>query len=255
MGMGSKNKLILFPVILSAVAIGLFFTMSFNVDDSSNESKTITYIPSDITKANPNFVVEFGAASMAPTTAAQKAESIVYTLEGTVTNIDEPVLYVTSNGNVKAAIPIIMSVEKVHKGNLDSDTFTFYLNANVSIDGYIATSYSAIGKDVPVLPYIYRDYTISEIINSENIEYKIHSDSAQYEIDDKIIIHLGEDTKMISAINSGSFVVIGDYDLTSYYGTTRGKSDVYKIQEDVLFNYQGITQQYSIIINERQASP
>ena len=167
--MGKKNKMIIFPVILVVVAIGLFFTMSFIVDDSSIESKITTYIQSDITKANPKFIKIEGTNELWETIDIKDVkDDVVYTIQGTVLSIDDPIDWKTgvifstvkveegyTNEQIIGFIPITISVENVYKGNLTDETFTFYVDSN-----------------------------------KFNDEYHISSDAANFEIGEKVLVNL-----------------------------------------------------------------
>ena len=89
----------------------------------------------------------------------------------------------------------------------------------------------------------------------QNKKYSLGIHSSQHEIGDKIIVHIAEDEFQTSAINTASTIMITDFDLTPFYSLPSGEINVYKIQDDVIFNYQGIAQQYSVVINESQENP
>ena len=115
-----------------------------------------TYVPSDMTKANSNFEIGHGDAWWDTTDVRDVKEDIVYTIQGTVLSIGDPIDWgVERYGITDALIPITISVEKTYKGDWTEDTFTFYTQTSK----YRGT-------------------------------YYIYPDVAQFEIDEKILIHL-----------------------------------------------------------------
>jgi len=214
-GLDKKNKMILFPVILVVAAIGLFSAMSFNVDDLSNESKTTTYIPSNITKANPNILPEVGSSSYSTTNIYDVKDNVLYTIEGTILSIGDPIEWISNNSVIqaRAAIPITMSIENTYKGQTDSETFTFFLDSFIIIDG--------------ITP------SVQDLQNYSNVnkKYRLFSFEPQFELGDKVILHIGIsdiETNFIDDENLGS--------LTPYYFVKLGTYGYYKIQNDVAYN-------------------
>jgi len=115
----------------------------FSETVSKIETKNSVYVPSDITKGNPNFVVENAEIFWATANIEDVKDDVVFTLQGTVLSIDDPIDWTT--GTVSAVtnelqtmgfVPITMSVDKVHKGNLTEETFTFYVSSHKYNDHY-----------------------------------------------------------------------------------------------------------------------
>jgi len=138
-----------------------------NIQDSS-KTKNPIYIPSDITKANPNFVIENGERLWETIDIKDVKDDVVYTIQGTVLSIDDPIDWKTgvifstvkveegyTNEQIIGFIPITISVENVYKGNLTDETFTFYVDSN-----------------------------------KFNDEYHISSDAANFEIGEKVLVNL-----------------------------------------------------------------
>ena len=116
------------------------------------------YVPSDMTKDNSIFKIGRGGSMWDSTDVRKVKEHVVYTIQGTVLSIGVPIDWYGKNIN-KGYIPITISVEKIYKGNWKDDTFTFY---------------------------------ISTLKLGDN--YNFWSNAAQFEIDEKILIHLTSST-------------------------------------------------------------
>jgi len=232
------------PIVIFAVVFGATDFLKEDVE-SFEITKTPVYVPSDITKANPNFVVSSGgSSSYVPMTAENLLEHLDHIVEGTVTEIDDPVVYVLPNGEVRATIPVMLSVEKVHKGNVENDLpdiISLGVGARVFIDGYQTYSYSAIGKEAPSLMHsAFQDYSESEILNAENIIYQISHESAQFEVGDKVIVNLNEYT----VEDAVDVVYLDDYDgnySSKRYSMLYRNMDVIHIQDGVMFSSGGKT--------------
>ena len=214
------------------------------------------YVPSDMTKANPDIEVTPAHAWVGYSHISQYAHEIVYTLEGTVTTIQDPILWVQAAGFVTASIPITLSVEKVHKGNLESDQFTFFVTASpVFVDGRLATSFASLGEELH-LPhdFVIKDFAMDEISNSTDIRYRISDHSDQYEVGEKVIVHLVIYEDIDRTLSSGESVMISDGNITPYYTTPMGNESVYKIQDGLVFDHAGSAQQYDVVVNESRAT-
>ena len=162
----TMNKLLKISLvaIIPIVIFGVFLGSSdfLKEDITPLETDTIPiYIPSDITKANPNFIKMKGQSDLWATIHVEDVvEDVEYTIQGTVLSIDEPVDWNVSDQwpgsfQIMGFIPITISVENVYKGNLTDETFTFYIPTNK--------------------------------INSQ---YHIFQDSANFEVNEKVLIHL-----------------------------------------------------------------
>ena len=150
--------------VIGIVIVMVVFSGTF-VDESniSSESKIPTYIPSDITKINPKFVIESGESLWVTTDVKDVKDDVIFTLQGTVLSIDNPVDWnlggpvsaLTNQQQIMGFVPITISIEKIYKGNLSDDEFTFYLTSH-----------------------------------KYNDKYNFPPDAAQFEIGEKILIHL-----------------------------------------------------------------
>lgn len=121
------------------------------------------YIPSDITNANPNFVIENAEIFWSTHNIEDVKDDVVFTLQGTVLSIDDPIDWnvggpvstITNRQQIMGFIPITISLDKVYKGNLTDDTFTFYVTSN-KYDG----------------------------------KYHVSPDAANFETGEKVLVHL-----------------------------------------------------------------
>ena len=209
------------------------------------------YSPSDMTKANPTIEVTPIHAYSGYSHISQYAHEIVYTLEGTVTEIQDPIMWISPSGYVESAIPIVLSVETIHKGDLESDQFTFFISTEfVLIDGHVATSNVSLGIDTNLRHKLVKDFTVEEINNSTDKRYLISDHSDQYEIGDNVIVHLSADTYVDQTLSSGKSIMISNGNITPHYSTPMGEESVYKIQGGVVFDHAGSTVQYDIVVNE-----
>ena len=114
-----------------------------------------TYVPSDMTKANSNFKIGHGDALWLTTNVRDIKDRVAYTIQGTVLSIGDPIDWNSSEYDTQGYIPVTISVEKIYKGDWTEDTFTFYFDAG------------KFGSHYVFIP-----------------------NSLQFEIDEKILIHL-----------------------------------------------------------------
>lgn len=129
----NRNKILIATIVVAALlsVVGVGTQTGFLNGTLTN---AYVYVPSDITKANPNIKVSVGDVSM-ESDITQFKKTVLLTLEGTITNIDDPIAWTDETGQEHGAIPITMKVEKNTKINKETneriekgDTFTFYLD-------------------------------------------------------------------------------------------------------------------------------
>jgi len=199
---------------LSIVTIGVVATIGIlfgiTLDDTQNnvqnvsESTTPIYIPSDITKANPNIIRQgMSQWQTAPTNIEAVKDKVIYTIQGTVLSIGDPIDrptgifyeynekgtddYIKVEG-MMGHFPITISVDQLYKGEFTSDEITFYLK-----------------------------------LNKNNLEdyYFIFDYQPNFEVSEKILVHLGHsDIDFTDDIN---------FDMLGLYGK-------YQINDDLAFN-------------------
>jgi len=158
----------LFSIITVISVAGVLFGIS--MDETKNNTQSVqeltspVYIPSDITKANPNFVVEHGESLWVTTNIADVKDQVVYTLQGTVLSIGDPIEWKTGifseygEGDdyyqvegIIGFIPITISVDNIYKGKLTDNEFTFYVGSHKYNDRYTLspdTDHYEIGENI-----------------------------------------------------------------------------------------------------------
>ena len=148
------NKLYIALFIFGGVSVFLTTIVLMGMSDDvvviSDSDRATSYIPSDITKANPNFIIKNSQELLTTTDIQKMQDEIDSTLTGTVLSIDEPIVYVVpgtysplfAQNEIKGFIPITVSVEKVYKGNLKDKTFTFYVVSSKYGDDYHISSHA-----------------------------------------------------------------------------------------------------------------
>lgn len=206
------------PILALLVGVSLVFTIiAFtSVSDEiviSDTNETIQYIPSNITKANPNILIG-GESSWRTINVVDVAEHVVYSIEGTVLKIGTPIDYLSSETGITGTglFPITIAVDKVHKGQLDSQTFTFY----------VGSLFFFIDEDDPDSHFMPDTIDeIQQIINDKNKKYHIFEDSAQFEVGERVLVHLDksgtrepymiDDPENFSLINTYYHPILGAY--------------------------------------------
>ena len=176
------------------------------------------YVPSDITKANPNIRVAGGHGSWSTTNISDVTDYVKYTIRGTISEIRDPVdWYVYDNAIAgMASIPVVMSVEEVYKGRFGSDTITFFLGAFIFYPDIVSL-----------------DATIADTVGSRK-EYLIPGFEPQFEIGDHVLVHIYEappsflDDKIITPQDRAV--------LTPYYNIKLAKYGAYHVHGDRIYN-------------------
>ena len=114
--------------------------------------KELAYIPSDITKANPNFVMGNDQSLWYTLDIKEIKDKVAYTIQGTVLSIGDPVVWVRET-QTWGLIPITISAENVYKGDWTDETFTFYVLGHTAADKIVLFSdvpHFEIGENVLV---------------------------------------------------------------------------------------------------------
>ena len=191
-------------VVASVVITMVFFSGIFNDETNFQNTRSLeqsVYVPSDITKANPDFIRLEGGHELWKTTDVNDVkDDVVYTIEGQVLSIDEPVDWDTGvilstvqmddgspNAQILGFIPITISIANMHKGDLSDNVFTFYVASN-----------------------------------KINNQYYIFEDSANFEIGENVIVHLAH-------YDDGPFP-------DGHYYSVLSKFSKYQIINDFAFN-------------------
>ena len=207
--------------VIFVATIGIFFGIT--LDDTENSIQDIS--KTKITDVIPGVVLGEGSYSIITTNIADVAHKVVYTIEGEILEFGEPILHTDSQNRAHGAIPVTMSVDKLHKGTLDSDTFTFFLDSDVwlypgeYLEGdELALDYLANHSKI----YSGTDYT--DVPKSYSIRY--HSDL--FEIGDKIIAHF-----KFAELSPIRYIYEKDYGvLDEFYTIPLGKWGYYNVGDD-----------------------
>lgn len=218
---------------IGVVVIALLFVFSNSFDDISDvaeiisEPKIVKYVPSDITKANPNFLIG-GESSGVPPNISDVANNVVITIQGTVLEIGTPIDYLSDNIGIptgNSLLPITITVDQVYKGEVKSETFTFY---EMSMFFFIVEK-----EDVS---YFMPDTVeeMQQIINDKTKNYRFFSDSAQFEIGEEVLVHLasnaangGQEPYMIDDPENFSLI-------KTYYASIHSAYSKYQLQPNVV---------------------
>lgn len=173
-------------MIFASIAVAVIAMVIIGITNQSNDvssydqtmSGDTTYVPSDITKANPNLVKAVGHTSVTTTNINNLKDNIKYTLRGKVLNVGDPIPWVDNAGNNRGAIPIEILVDKKYKGDDGvGNTFTFYIQ---SIE--------------------------------EQGKYYIMPNEPTFEIGEQIIVHISEDNELgPDEIAHKYYVELGEY--------------------------------------------
>ena len=175
------------------------------------------YVPSDITKANPNIRVADGHASWRTTNISDVADEVKYTLRGTILEVQDPLDSYSYDHAMQGfgSIPVVMSVDEVYKGNLESDTLTFFLGSRI------------IYSDRP-------DYirgTIADVAELQK-EYRMFGYEPQFEVGDHVIVHITE-----VYWNEDRIVDPQDLEtMTPYHSVLLSKYGAYHIHDGKIYN-------------------
>lgn len=200
------------------------FSFIENNDLSVSEStKNPVYIPSDITMANPNILIGTGESSIRTTNINDVADTILITVEGTVLEVGDPIHWFESGptGRGHGTVPITISVDQVYKGNIESKTFTFFVNGMLVIQGLTI-------DDRP-----------SDFPPEDRIFY-LFPWEPQFEIGEKVLVHLTKNSLTENSIISSDNSAINNKNiqlLTSNYNSVQlGKYGKYQLHDSQAFN-------------------
>ena len=209
---------------ISVVFAIIAFTGMYDNDILVSDSDMMTpYMPSNITKANPNILVGSGNGSWRTTNISDVADSIVYTIEGTVIKVGDPIEWFEpgTSGRGHGTVPITISVDEVYKGNVESETFTFFINGMLVIPGLTI-------DDKP------------SDSSPENRIFYLFPWEPQFEIGEKVIVHLTKNSLTKNSIISNDNNTINDENiqsLTSNYDSVQlGKYGKYQLRDSQAFN-------------------
>jgi len=190
-------------------AIAIFFTITAddyvenNVQDVSESTKNLVYIPSDITKANSNLIRGSNDNFWKTLNIEDVKDDVVYTIRGTVVSIGDNIVEwdnneVMLNGDngknifvpmIYGFVPITITVQDVYKGDYTDETFIFYLQS-------------------------------TKQHNSD--KYELFSHAPDFEINDDILVHLAK-------VNEGPFE-------DGFYLPIFGKHSTYHIIDNTAFS-------------------
>ncbi len=91
-----------------------------------------TYVPSNITDANPKLQMPIGHVDMRTEKISETKDTVILTVSGTVTSVGDPIVW-EYKGGTYGSVPVTINVDKKTKDEtglkLDrGDSFTFYLH-------------------------------------------------------------------------------------------------------------------------------
>ncbi len=196
------NKKILLPSLVVLIAISASILMlNYETNDSvsvSEITETSIYVPSDISKAFPDYEIVFSSNAYATIDIVKVKDQVKYTVQGTVINIGDPEIWIDSTMNPeligvvadRIKIEVDIEVDKVKKS-----------------------------KDIK------KGDVITITITGDMVDNVLSLDTReQFELGEQVIVHVAEDPNDIVGENI-HFVKLGEY----------GK---YKIQNNKAFNDQ-----------------
>ena len=191
-----KQKLLITGVLIAVTASLITLavsTLDGQIIPQFDIAEKYVYTPSNITKANPDLAMRVGGYSMNEDILLTK-DTVVMTLSGTVLSVDDVIKW-DSGSHSYGGVPVTIMVDEKTKDmdtdlELDQgDAFTFYL-WGIYLDG----------------------------------SYTIDAHEPQFEIGEKVIVHVGKSIK-------GPMGTGGDN-----YFVELGKYGKYKIVEDKAYN-------------------
>ena len=208
-------------IFVASIAILLAITIDIDENNVQNISQT------KITDVIPNTVFG-GEASWRTTNIAVVKDDVVYTIEGTILEFGSPIEYVDSRNRASGAIPVTMSIEQVHKGNLSTQTFTFFLHSWVTLN---PSQISEVDNNQDFVEEHRKMYVGQDYSNVEK-QYKIIAYPSLFEIGDKVIAHIE-----ISDFGEINYIYKKDQGtLDPYYSISLGPYGYYEIQDSLGFN-------------------
>ena len=217
--MNNKKKSLLFGIVAVMIASSVATVLLLTYNNTESTSKT------KITDVIPGVFVGSGAWDSV-VGIADIAHEIVYTIEGTILEFGVPILHVSSRNYGHGAIPVTMSVDKLYKGDLESETFTFYLHSDVWLypDDFLE------GDDVNAMiklanhKKLYYGIDYTDVPKSYSINYHYNN----FEIGDKIIAHF-----KISGLPPTKYINEKDYGtIDEYYMIAIGAKGYYEVMDN-----------------------
>ncbi len=172
---------LLLVIAIASVIVASGLTLA--ITSSSNDSSAYVYVPSDITKANPNLKVVSGSAAFMTIDPADVKEKIKHTVIGKVISVGDAIDWEDPDGlHTYGAVPITLKIKENVKGELPDKNVTFYIHG------------------------IY-----------EQGEFYIMPHMPQFEIGEKTLVHLGvpdigfrSDAMYVELGEHGKYKIIGD---------------------------------------------
>jgi len=183
------------------------------------------YIPSNITKANPNILAGSGSSSWRTTNISDVSDDVLFTIQGTVLEIGDPINFISTHSSIvgHGLIPISITVDKVHKGQLDTQDFTFYLTSLFPLQNDGSIEYVSMSTDDRIVSILY----------DANKKYILLPQSGEFEIGEKVVVH-------ISKFPSREPYMVDDVknleQIKSHYSLTLGEYSKYQIQNNLAYN-------------------
>ena len=175
------SKKIIKTSVLVAIVVSVFVSI-VSITSFVIPNNEYVYIPSNITKANPNLMVLPAEFSMGTCDISETKHTVVLTLSGTVTSVGDPIIWEYEN-QTYGAVPVTIDVSKKTK---DKET-ELVLNNGDLFTFYLAGAY-------------------------ERGEHYILGFEPQFELGEKVIVHLGKDDQGHKGENGNNyFVVLGLY--------------------------------------------
>lgn len=119
----------LFPVILVSVIVAVAFGMAMvMVMVNDDISSTYEYVPSDITKANPNIKLASGSSSFDTINPSEIKDKITHTVIAKVKSVGNVIPWQDKWGETYGAVPVTLKVKEVVKGDISTQKITVYLH-------------------------------------------------------------------------------------------------------------------------------
>ena len=145
--------------------------------------------------------------------------NVDYTILGTILDIGDPMDWYESDlaFGGHGAIPVTITVEDVHKGSIDSETFTIFVDSLITYEDSITLT-----------------TTIAEATGN-NKTYYVHPSSSQFEIGEKVLVHIH---RFDDRFSDGTYIIDPDdrETMTPYYNTSLSEYGKYQIQDGMAFN-------------------
>ena len=171
---------------------GIFaiFAISIGVAASSWSlyDEGYVYVESDITKANPNIEVAPTAATWATEEIRETKNTVILTFSGTVLSVGDPVDWTDESDTLLGFVPVTIEIDKKTKDKtVKGKTADFELKKGDQFTVYLGGVY-------------------------ESGKYYMHGIEPQFEIGEKVLLHVGHTTTgPIFEDNGMYFVELGQH--------------------------------------------